>query len=630
MSLGVPDDDDDGRPKAPTSAPAKIRCGRPKKVNGRGKRGKPASKLRHARSGDRKASAQSPKPYSAKRPAAMIARTLCSRTSLPGKKKLNEKELRIAINALLVSNHPNALKKDWAKISVTIASTLKIETRLVKRVMEMIASGQDLETRKPGGGKKPRIKPGTPKADRLVGALRDGFGGRHAAAKINELGVSPGKKPILSQVVLRAAKHTFGMVCAKRAIIKTGSRNDGSPWSISRLAICQQFKKDIEEGKKSLEGTLFVDEHSEFCVLGKRAHHGQSMHHEWRAPLNEDGKWCPVDKGGRIEPTNPITRPKNAKRADGVFGVCAPTPHGEQREGRKMTPFRYKGKVIGKTAYTNALQAVIASARELGRKSRLKLQKDPKARKSCWHAHAEFDGPGGPYESRWGDNWKDHLPKSFSDVCITLIMDHVISEGNRLFADTPFAKNWTIYHDALPQWWERAAQDHIRMRGFWHRQWMADEITNGKVHGRYKNRLMGDSPELMPLDSSLFNDLIEGIAINVVATGSMKRGRRYSMGLPDEAWRTITSVWETTPSSRRITQDIERFRTALDRIIEANGAYVEEYDCRHGHRKATQKAVLGGALKMNAEGNLTDQALEGMKELETSWEGLTQSQTSSF
>ena len=197
-------------------------------------------------------------------------------------------------------------------------------------------------------------------------------------------------------------------------------------------------------------------------------------------------------------------------------------------------------------------------------------------------------------------------------------MDHVISEENCLFADTPFAENWTIYHDALPQWWEKPAQDHSRMRGFWHRQWMANDLTNRKIHGRYRNILIGDSPELMPLDSLLLNDLIEGIAFNIFAAGSMGRGRRYSMGLPDNAWGTMITMWETTPSSCSFIQEINLFRKALDRIIEAKVSYTEEYDCRHGHHKATQKAVSGGALILIAEGNLTDWAMEGMRELEAS------------
>ena len=51
------------------------------------------------------------------------------------------------------------------------------------------------------------------------------------------------------------------------------------------------------------------------------------------------------------------------------------------------------------------------------------------------------------------------------------LIDHVIDEGNRVFADTRYARTWVIYHDALPQWWETAAQEHIASRGFADRQW---------------------------------------------------------------------------------------------------------------------------------------------------------------
>ena len=243
-----------------------------------------------------------------------------------------------------------------------IGPIVKADPRIVKLVLEKIASGQEATKRKSGGGRQPRIKPGTAKADVLVGALRSGLGSRHTASKINALGVSPGKKPISGRSVRRLAQSSFGMKRGKRAIIKTGSRDKTSSWSTSRLAICKQFLKDLEEGVSSLEGTLFVDEHSEFCVLGHGAHHGQSIHHEWRAPLDAAGNWCLEKDGGVLEPTKPITNPKNAKRADGAFGVCAPTPNGKQREGRKMIPIRYLGKVVGTAAWHTALQKHIGAA----------------------------------------------------------------------------------------------------------------------------------------------------------------------------------------------------------------------------------------------------------------------------
>ena len=36
--------------------------------------------------------------------------------------------------------------------------------------------------------------------------------------------------------------------------------------------------------------------------------------------------------------------------------------------------------------------------------------------------------------------------------------------------------------------------------------------TNCRVAAHYRGKLMGDSPELMPLNSSLFDDLIEKVA----------------------------------------------------------------------------------------------------------------------
>ena len=50
---------------------------------------------------------------------------------------------------------------------------------------------------------------------------------------------------------------------------------------------------------------------------------------------------------------------------------------------------------------------------------------------------------------------------------------------------------------------------------------------------------MGDSPELMPLDSSLFSDQIENVAKLVVATASLEEEERFTMATPDKAWKII-------------------------------------------------------------------------------------------
>ena len=207
---------------------------------------------------------------------------------------------------------------------------------------------------------------------------------------------------------------------------------------------------------------------------------------------------------------------------------------------------------------------------------------------------------------------------------IQKLIDHVIDDGNRLFADTRYKNSWVIYHDALPQWWEADAQAHIAKRGFAHRQWRARGATNREVHDRYKDKLMGDSPELMPLDSSLFGDQIEKVAWLVMTTAHLEKEKRFSMGTPDEAWRTMVAAWDLVPEER-IVEDVERFVTALEAIIAAKGAYVEDMDLRNGHREVMQRLVRGGAPRDSCSGRAATEALieEGLAGVMKTWEGIS-------
>ena len=137
----------------------------------------------------------------------------------------------------------------------------------------------------------------------------------------------------------------------------------------------------------------------------------------------------------------------------------------------------------------------------------------------------------------------------------------------------------------------------------------------------YRDKLMGDSPELMPLDSTLFGDQIEWVAWLVVSTALLPEKEQYSMGSPNEAWRTMVDAWTQVPESR-IVEDIDRFVVALERIIEAKGAYVADCDLRKGHRALMQRLVRGGARRRNNDGTAA-RVEEGLKAVMASWEGLT-------
>ncbi len=134
---------------------------------------------------------------------------------------------------------------------------------------------------------------------------------------------------------------------------------------------------------------------------------------------------------------------------------------------------------------------------------------------------------------------------------------------------------------------------------------------------------MGDSPELMPLDSSLFSDQIENVAKLVVGTASLEAEERFTMATPDKAWTTMVAAWSML-SSDRIVADIDRFVPALDSIIAAEGAYVSDKDLRNGHRRLMRRLVRGGEPVQGANRVSTAARLQkGLDEAKKSWEGMT-------
>jgi hypothetical protein len=136
---------------------------------------------------------------------------------------------------------------------------------------------------------------------------------------------------------------------------------------------------------------------------------------------------------------------------------------------------------------------------------------------------------------------------------------------------------------------------------------------------------MGDSPELMLLGSSLFNNLIEAIGSNVCATGEMPKGMQYPIGTLNEAYWAMAEVWKTTPPEAQIIKDVDQFLVALECIIEDEGASVERFDARRGYRRATKKAIKGrGTIFLTGIGCLAPMAMEGMWELVQSLVELTQ------
>ena len=63
--------------------------------------------------------------------------------SLPEDKVVLEKEMRLAIKALLLQKFLNAKIKEWRKITIEVASTLKTDLRTVMHVINDVVNDRD-------------------------------------------------------------------------------------------------------------------------------------------------------------------------------------------------------------------------------------------------------------------------------------------------------------------------------------------------------------------------------------------------------------------------------------------------------------------------------------------------------
>jgi hypothetical protein len=83
------------------------------------------------------------------------------------------------------------------------------------------------------------------------------------------------------------------------------------------------------------------------------------------------------------------------------------------------------------------------------------------------------------------------ISDALKTVCVTELIDHIISEGKIAFANTPYKKTWVIGHDALSQFTEKGAQDYLAAKGFGpDRQLGPKGDTNAGT--RYEKRAVGD------------------------------------------------------------------------------------------------------------------------------------------
>ena len=263
--------------------------------------------------------------------------------------------------------------------------------------------------------------------------------------------------------------------------------------------------------KIKLAQILWVDEKHSKCVLGC------SSKHEYLIPSKDgtqDGEYLHPDEGGEMPERMPTIVPKFGQEARMAFGVGMKEVRGEMT-GFKMLPFNYTGtKLVGPKKFEKRRLQEIAAVLQL--------------KGGGWEKYEAKDAirlPGGRYEMRYGANWEEKLKEACAKnhdgreamTSVLDLVDHVVKEGNRLFEGTEFENTWVIYHDALLQWWEKGTQAHLLSLGFPPARQMCCQGETNKGT-RYEGKLVGDTPEFMPLDTNLFSDYEVSMSQHVATT----------------------------------------------------------------------------------------------------------------
>jgi len=207
-----------------------------------------------------------------------------------------------------------------------------------------------------------------------------------------------------------------------------------------------------------------------------------------------------------------------------------------------------------------------------------------------------------PYASLYPNTWEKEIDADLrrsGKVCVTELVEHIITESEKVMKDTVHEHDWCFFHDALKQMTDQRCMDWMEEKGYLKR-WVLPKAGLNEGSAYYRNRPVGDSPELMPLDCSLNKDVDDAVA-RMVAITSIYRDkygdddlRVFSRATLPAQLSAYKRVWDPSFSQSRtagaatavrIEQDFARcFGEHLKKIREAQGCIVPGLGSRNGQR----------------------------------------------
>ena len=212
---------------------------------------------------------------------------------------------------------------------------------------------------------------------------------------------------------------------------------------------------------------------------------------------------------------------------------------------------------------------------------------------ACPHRRIDYRRTPNPYLAKYGsEDWEKKCKESVfmkKYMCVTELVERIHDETRDAFVGTNHEEDWFFYHDALSLMTAKTTVAWMKRKGYYKR-WLIPQLgCNGNTI--YDSRPVGNSPEWMPLDNALNNDIHQSLSLYCAITSHLPADdpRKFSMATPKTIVRGIERLWVTAeggnvPSSDRIKHDCDKVLRAFGTVFRNGGKMVPGLANRSGHR----------------------------------------------
>ena len=227
-----------------------------------------------------------------------------------------------------------------------------------------------------------------------------------------------------------------------------------------------------------------------------------------------------------------------------------------------------------------------------------------------------------PYESKYGEQWQVRIKTAAllsSFVCITDLVEHIVSESAKAMQGTSHKQDWVFYHDALSLMTAKDTVAWMKSKDFYKRWLLPPQGMQAGELKVYDARPTGDSPEMMPWDATLNNNLKLAVKRHVALTKLLPKDekRKFNLSTPAKGTsaflRLVHPDSGTVPSSCRIVEDIQKVVVSMIAIYDAQGIIVDFDGVRSGKRQPPAiNETTGSSTKKCKSSNLHPDVLPGI------------------